>query len=248
MATISVQIKEAERYFSVGAQYLSLELIKLFILYLARTSTGNLDERITSTTVRSYIAHTLCAVYRSSGGKKQLEAADMSQIYAYINQLVRDGELSNKTRVKPVASKNDLDILIAMVFSETFALHVSGVRPILNLALYINLYVDCCSRGSDLAWGGPTVAANPNHCLCWDHCDFYVVCLDDGDRVIAANITFKYQKGQTSSDEKKTTSLRLLPTVMAMQDSLRLLVTLAIIDGVFGAGVTWADLVAIDPG
>lgn len=35
---------------------------------------------------------------------------------------------------------------------------------------------------------------------------------------------------------------------MAMQDSLRLLVTLAIIDGVFGAGATWADLLAVDPG
>jgi len=182
------------------------------------------------------------------GGKKQLDAADLSQVYAYINQLEREGELSNKTRVKPVATKNDLDILIAMVFSDTFALNLSGVRLILNLALYMNLYVDSCGRGSDLAWGGPTVVAKPNHCLCWDHCDFYVVCLDDGDRVIAANITLEYQKGQTTSDEKKTITLRLLPTVMAMQDSLRLLVTLAIIDGVFGAGATWADLLAVDPG
>jgi hypothetical protein len=234
-------------YFCSGAQHMSIELVKLFLLYLARTSSGKLDERITSKTARGYISHTLCAAYRFSG-KKQLTAEEMSQVYVYINKLERDGELSNKTRVKPVATKNDLDVLIAMVFSDVFALKLSGVRLILNLALYMNLYVDSCGRGSDLAWGGPTVVEQPNHCLCWDHCDFYVVRFNDGDRVIAANINLKYQKGQTTSDEQKTITLRLLPTTMATQDSLRLLVTLGLVDGVFGPGMTWADLIAVEPG
>lgn len=233
-------------YFCSGAQHMSLELVRLFLLYLARTSSGKLDERITSKTARGYISHTLCAAYRFSG-KKQLTAEEMSQAYVYINKLERDGELSNKTRVKPVVTKNDLDVLIAMVFSDAFALKLSGVRLILNLALYMNLYVDSCGRGSDLAWGGPAVVEQANHCLCWDHCDFYVVHFDDGDRVIAANINLKYQKGQTTSDEQKTITLRLLPTAMATQDSLRLLVTLGLVDGVFGPGMTWADLIAVEP-
>jgi hypothetical protein len=178
-------------YFRLGAQHMSLELIRLFLLYLARTSSGKLDERITSKTARGYISHTLCAAYRFSG-KKQLTAEEMSQVCVYINKLERDGELSNKTRVKLVATKNDLDILMAMVFSDTFALKLCGVRLILNLALYMNLYVDSCGHGSDLAWGGPTVVEQPNHCLCWDHCEFYTVCFDDGDCVIAANINLKY--------------------------------------------------------
>jgi hypothetical protein len=33
-----------------------------------------------------------------------------------------------------------------------------------------------------------------------------------------------------------------------MHDSLRLLVTLALVDGVFGPGATWASLIAVDPG
>lgn len=241
-----IRIKDPEMYFCSGAQHMSLELVRLFLLYLARTSSGKLDERITSKTARGYISHTLCAAYRFSG-KKQLTAEEMSQVYVYINKLERDGELSNKTRVKPVATKNDLDVLIAMVFSDAFALKLSGVRLILNLALYMNLYVDSCGRGSDLAWGGPAVVEQPNHCLCWDHCDFYVVRFDDGDRVIAANINLKYQKGQTTSDEQKTITLRLLPTAMATQDSLRLLVTLGLVDGVFGPGMTWADLIAVEP-
>ncbi|CZS92504.1 uncharacterized protein RAG0_03112 [Rhynchosporium agropyri] len=242
-----VHVKDPERYFDVDAQHLSLGLVKLFTIYLARTSAGRLDDRIISSTVRGYISHTLCAIYRSSGGRKQLDAVDMSQVHAYINQLQCEGELSSRIRVKPVATKNDLDILIAIISSDAYAFRLTGVRPILILALYINLYVDACGRGSDPAWGGPTVVEQPNHCLCWDHCEFYVVCLGDGDRVITANITLEYQKGQRASGEKMIVTLRLLPTAMAMQDSLRLLLTLAIIDGVFGVRVTWADLLAVDP-
>lgn len=72
--------------------------------------------------------------------------------------------------------------------------------------------------------------------------------MDDGDRVIAANIDIRYQKGQRDKDLQKTVILRLLPSAMAMHDSLRLLLTLALVDGVFGPGVTWASLVVIDPG
>ncbi|KAK4995415.1 hypothetical protein LTR66_004759 [Elasticomyces elasticus] len=106
-------------------------------------------EWITSTTARGYIAYTLSAAYRFSR-KKQLPIEDVLQVYAYIKTLERDGELSNKVRVKPVATKNDLDILIDTVFSDVFALKLTSVRLILNLALYMNLFVDSCSRGSDL--------------------------------------------------------------------------------------------------
>jgi hypothetical protein len=136
-------------YFCSSAQYMSLELVRLFLLFLTRMSSGKLDERITSKIVRGYISHIICAAYRFSG-KKQLTAEEMLQVYAYINKLERDGELSNKTRVKPVATKNDLNILIAIVFSDAFALKLSGVRLILNLVLYMNLYIDSCGRGSDL--------------------------------------------------------------------------------------------------
>jgi hypothetical protein len=170
------------------------------------------------------------------------------QVYIYINKLERNSELSNKTRVKPMATKNDLDILIAIAFSEDFALKLSGIRLVLNMALYMNLYVDSCGRGSNLAWGGPTVIEQPNHYLYWDHYDFYVVCFNNGNRVIAANINLKYQKGQTTLDEKKIITLRLLPIAVAIQDSLGLLVILALVDNVFRPGITWADFITVEPG
>lgn len=51
-------------------------------------------------------------------------------------------------------------------------LGTAGVRPVLNLALYVNLFVNTCGRDSDLAW---------------DYCDFYVaVCPNDGDILLPA--------------------------------------------------------------
>jgi adiponectin receptor len=64
------------------------------------------------------------------------------------------------------------------------------------------------------------VAEQENHCLCWNYCHFYVVNVDDGDRVIAANIEIKYQKGQRNNDGQKTVTLRLLPATMAMNTFL----------------------------
>ncbi|TVY14354.1 hypothetical protein LARI1_G007977 [Lachnellula arida] len=238
---------DPKKYFSLGSRLLTIEIIKLFMLFLARTSTGMIDDRITSKTMQGYISHTIGAAYRCTG-VKQFTREEVKQVYTYIRNLEQDGELSNKARFKHVATNNDLDLLIEAAFSDEFSLNVQSIRSVLNIALYMNLFVDSCGRGSDLAYGGASIAEQENHCLCWDHCRFYVVNVDDGDRVIAANIEIKFQKGQRSKDVQKIVTLRLLPSNMAMHDSLRLLVTLALVDGVFGPGATWASLIAVDPG
>ena len=124
-------------------------------------------------------------------------------MFVYIKVLERDQEISNKVWSKPVTLANDLDLLIDAVFSNAYHLKVRSIRGPLNLVLYLNLLADFCGRGSDLAWGGPHVAKEESHCLCWDHCRFYVVNVDDGDRVI----DLKYQKGQRDQDVQKTVTL-----------------------------------------
>jgi len=206
-----------------------------------------MDDKITSKTIRGYLSHTIAAAYRYTG-IRQITHEERGQVYTYIGTLESQGEVSNKVRLKHVATSDDLDLLIGAALSDEFSLSIQSIRSVLNITLYMNLFVDACGRGSDLAYGGPSVAEQEHHCLCWDHCRFYVVNIDDGDRVIAANIEIKYQKGQRRKDLQKTVTLRLLPSNMAMHDSLRLLVTLALVDGIFGPGATWASLLAIDPG
>jgi hypothetical protein len=153
--------------------------------------------------MRSYVGHTISAAYRCTG-KRQLDLDDRQQVYVYIKSLQSDGELSNKVRGKHVVTMNDLDLLIDTAFSDAYNLGVQSIRIVLNIALYMNLFVDVCGRGSDLAWGGPLVAEQENHSLCWGHCHFFVVNVNDGDdRSLAANIDIKYQKGQQREDVQR---------------------------------------------
>ena len=143
-------MKDPKAYFAIGAHYFSLELIKLYTLFLARTSSGTLDERITTNTIQGYISYTIAAAYRCTG-IRQLNREKKEQVYTYIKALERDGEVSNKLWVKPVATNNDLDLLINAVFSDAYNLSVISIRVVLNMVLYMNMFVDCCGRGSDLA-------------------------------------------------------------------------------------------------
>ena len=64
-----------------------------------------------------------------------------------------------------MVTNNDLDLLIDTVFSNTYNLKVLSIRVVLNVTLYLNLYVDSCSRGSGLAYSGPKIIKQENHCL-----------------------------------------------------------------------------------
>jgi hypothetical protein len=64
-----------------------------------------------------------------------------------------------------VATNDNLDLSIDAVFSNTYNLKVLSIKVVLNVTLYINLYVDSYSRGSDLAWCGLKITEQENHCL-----------------------------------------------------------------------------------
>ena len=72
--------------------------------------------------------------------------------------------------------------------------------------------------------------------------------MNDRDHIIATNIEIKYQEGQRTKDLQKEVTLRLFPLNIPMNDSLCLLLTLALVDRVFRSDATWASLLAIDPG
>ena len=58
----------------------------------------------------------------------------------------------------------------------------------------------------------------------------------------------KLEKSQRNQVTSKTIPLRLLPLELAAEDSLRLLIVLALIDGVFENHETWDSLIQVKPG
>lgn len=93
---------DLQQYLALNTQIFSLKLAKKFIFYLARTSSGLLEECITITTARGYIASTLSAICCKTG-KYQLDCDEREQVFIYILDLEQNKELSDKERVKVVA-------------------------------------------------------------------------------------------------------------------------------------------------
>ena len=75
---IPVTLTDSKIYFAPGACHFSLELVKLFTLYLARTSTGRLEERVTATTVKHYISQTLAALGGGNWAPKTLNRSSFT--------------------------------------------------------------------------------------------------------------------------------------------------------------------------
>ncbi|KAI9684790.1 MAG: hypothetical protein M1829_000165 [Trizodia sp. TS-e1964] len=158
--------KTPEAYFVKGVKLMTVEIIQSHILYLAVGSTRVFDDNITLNTAWLYISNTFTAAYHATGGIRQIGKEELPDVYHYINHLASIGGLSTRTRYKPVAIAQDVVVLIEELFSNAYAFTRKGVRPILTLALYINLFIDTCARGSDLALGGHSISKQTNECLC----------------------------------------------------------------------------------
>lgn len=103
-------------------------------------------------------SHSQRPSYRCSG-RKQLDPEDLEQVCVYIKVHERAKELSSTVQSKPMRPiERPRSLLIDAVFFDAYHLKVRSIQVPLNLALYLNLPVDRCGRGSDLAWGGPRVA------------------------------------------------------------------------------------------
>ena len=123
------------------------------------------------------------------------------------------------------------------------------MRDVLNLALFMALYIDCASRGADIAWSSRS-AETTECCVVWEDVDWFAFTVPDGGIGLRAKITIKWQKGmRLRSDLYKIIPLHFLGPELAAQDSLFLLFVLALIDNLFGENIrSWNDIQALRPG
>lgn len=85
--------------------------------------------------------------------------------------------------------------------------------------------------------------------LSWECLDFLTFPGADGNGVdIGLNATFKWLKAKRHDPkEYKTVPIHLLPPNMTFQDSCRLLVLIALMDGLFEDFQTWEELMSCRP-
>ena len=104
-------------------------------------------------------------------------------------------------------------------------------RSILYTALFINLAVDCSGRVSEFVY---TPGTNKGKCLPGNPIQLFAF-RRKGQITLQARVRFTDLKGSygTTEERSKIIPLRLLPLELAAEDSLRQLVILGMIDGVF---------------
>lgn len=136
---------------------------------------------------------------------------------------------------KPIAHRADVSLILRTMLSPLGLRQVMSMRVTLNLAIFINLHVDCCSRIHEIT----STERYPNQYLRWKDLKVYVF-KDEGtgNFNLAGLIKLRNCKGfKDKSDKWKEIPLMLLPSSLWFEDSLRLLIYAALIDGhIEGAG------------
>ncbi|KAJ9649484.1 hypothetical protein H2199_000259 [Coniosporium tulheliwenetii] len=238
---------QAAKYFSKNGTAWTPSVIRMFLEWLVDSRSGSIDPegRLCFTTLRCYLRVFVSAARRS---QNPVDKEVLTSCYDWITgPLISQGRLNMDVRKKPVAMTKDVTGLLEVLYSREYMAVFRTTREILYTSLFINLAVDCCGRIGEILRGGHK-KANPTKYLRWSHVKLYAF-NEDGKTVLRALVAFSNLKSATIETNKtKTIPLRLLPLHMTAQDTLRQLVILGLIDGVFENVRCWADFDNLDPG
>lgn len=195
----------------------------------------------------------LWSAAKAAGNPVPFDVKQELMVYVF-GPLVERGLLHTMSRKKFLAVGNDLSTFLKVLFTPRFATMLTSTRELLLLALFICLQVDCSSRVSELVMTNMNLEdreafaeKHPKKMFRWRSVEIFAFPNQGpGGRVtLRARLTFSDLKDSTMLKMKlkeKSIPLRLLPPSFAAEDSLFLLVTLGLIDGVFANVRTWNDI------
>jgi hypothetical protein len=221
-------------------------LLKEYARYLARSRVGRISDKLSMRSILHYINMIIAVMRQACGHSAPSMAVIRSETSAFIRgDLVEQEGLHTAMYPKSVAHSRDVTFILSTLYSPNYLSTFGNMRTVLNLTLYMLLMIDLCGRGADIARHN----LRPDHmCLRWEDITFYSFQCDDDDSVdIRAHIKVRWSKGKTldQSADRTIPLPALLPVSSTLQDTLRILLNLALMDGVFGANIqTWEHLSA----
>lgn len=211
--------------------------------YLTQSRKGLCEEVLQYTTVRSYVEHLFTALEEEAGLERFRLSELRVELGYFLSELAEEGQVSTNSREKPLTHDEDLTFIMSMLSSPEHLAKFQDMRTPLNLALWLLLMVDVCGRGSELAWH----STRPKHmCLRWGDIEFLnFQSKDDEVFDIRANVKVQWIKGQSKnkSEFRQVPFAGILPPDLATEDTLRLLLIVALMDDVLDGNIkTWTDL------
>ncbi|KAI9796550.1 MAG: hypothetical protein M1833_006114 [Piccolia ochrophora] len=251
---ICTKAEDAQRFFSAGGPPFTSRILRMYLEAQAETRVGQVTSQISYRTLISHL-YLLISVAKRYQNPIELDVIEAAHNWI-IGPLVQRGLVSTVERRKPMIIGNDLTSITQAVFSIAFMATFGDTRIPLLFGLYLGLAVDCCGRVSELLARSMKRTRLTKHqekkCFRWGHVEIYAFPSTKDAReavTFKAKLQFDLLKSPFFDPTKtKTIPLRLLPPELASQDSLRLLIILALIDGVFENHTSWSSLEKVRPG
>lgn len=165
---------------------------------------------------------------------------------------------NRKPKVTPLLT--DISFLLRSFFQVKFLVpSLTSTRAALNVALTLGLMLDCNICVSELVDTSESVRVesrptlmkqNERKVFSWKRVELFAFRDENeqGPVRLQARLTFnklKNSTGITKGTRQKIIPLRLLPLDLATEDTLRWLIILGLIDGVFLSVCKWADLESV---
>lgn len=231
-------------FYTPGAPLPLLEHMGKYAGFLARFTSGALEQNANFRTVIHYMNLTLSTIQTACGHQPAQMSPIRNHVKDYITGiLVEKMGLSTSIPTKGVVHAEDLTFILQKLHKPEYLNTFDNMRTLLNLTLFISLMVDLCARDGEIA----RKHGNPKHmCLRWEDIEFYShQCDEDYKFDIRALIHVRWSEASTPLNPKPKAIPfpGLLPNSMALHDTLRLILNLALLDGLFGRRVkSWSDL------
>ena len=234
-------------YFTPGVAAPDMVVLKEYARYLVRSRVGRISDRLSVNSVQHYVRMIISLLQRACNHSNSIMIDIRQEMRFFVaGDLVAQEGLNNQMHTKAVAHSEDITFILSKLYSPEYLSTFANMRVVLNLTLYMLLVVDLCGRGANIA----RHPLRPDHmCLRWEDVSFYLFQREDDDSLdIRAQIKVRWAKGQSLKESEYRTIPfpGLLPTSMMLQDTLRLLLVTALMDGVLSGGIqTWEQLCSL---
>ena len=247
--------EEAEKYFRPNGTPFTMRVCRMWLEGKATVRVGLVNDKLTIRTMLDHM-YALQGSARQAGNPMDDEIVSNCTAWIYSSLLSRELVTTAK-RQKHFVIHGDMTLLTQAIFSVEFIATLEITRTPLLMGLYLNLFLDCNSQPGELLDGSDedNKIFDPNVPLMlvkdktfrWSNVSIYAF-PDKAKRVtFLAKVFFPELKSGAEVTESKTTQLRLLPLELAAEDSLRLLMILALVDDVFESHTTWSSLEQLTP-
>lgn len=167
--------------------------LKAYAVFVAQSHIGQIGDKLSAWSLGHYIKDTIIILNRERRCRF-LTPEQAEDVRSYVKyHLPEEENLSKKKYKKGVAHSEDMTFLLSVLFTPSYLGTFMDMRTVLNTVLYMNLVVDSCGRGGDIA---QNPSQKPGRHLKWGDVKFYAFPLADGVE-IQALVTFNWMKGRS---------------------------------------------------